>query len=308
LTVYGNYSSSNYNALQGQFQRQFYRSLGIIASYTWSHSLNDASNFNAGAAFPRSQNYSSSDFDIRQTFAASMVFDAPTLFKRNRFLRSATSHWSIDPVYHYQTGLPVNVIAESTLDTNILTIQRPSLIPGVPLYVYGADCAAQNGGSPCPGNRGFNSAPVTNLPNTSGLLPHPQCQPSVPTPNGPSVVGYGAFCAPAVTSLSSVTPQGNVGRNILRGFPLRQFDLDVHRDFQVAEHLRLRFVGQIFNVLNQPNFSTPQNSLFLPNFGKSTSMMNSSFGTGSISAGGGNNPLYSLGGPRSVQLALKIIF
>ena len=74
------------------------------------------------------------------------------------------------------------------------------------------------------------------------------------------------------------------------------------------ERLRLRFHANVFNVLNQPNFSAPQNYLLLPNFGKSTSMMNSSFGTGSISSGGGNNPLYSMGGPRSVQFALKIMF
>jgi hypothetical protein len=308
LTVFGNYASSNYNALQGQFQRQFYKGLGAIASYTWSHSLDDASNFNAGAEFPRSLNRSSSDFDVRQTFTASMVYEIPTPFQRNKLVSNALEHWSIDPIYHFQTGLPVNVIAQSTLDTNILTIQRPGLISGVPLYVHGTECAAQNGGNPCPGGWGFNSAPVMNVRNSNGVLPHPECQESLPSATGPTIVGRGAFCIPAVTSASSRLPQGNAGRNLLLGFPLRQFDLDVHRDFSVGERLRLRFHANIFNVLNQPNFSAPQSSLLLPNFGKAASMMNSSFGTGSISSGGGNSPLYSMGGPRSVQLALKIIF
>jgi hypothetical protein len=38
-----------------------------------------------------------------------------------------------------------------------------------------------------------------------------------------------------------------------------------------------------------------------------TSMLNSSFATGNAAAGGGYNPLYSLGGPRPVQLALMVI-
>jgi hypothetical protein len=309
LTVFGNYASSDYHALQAQFQRQVHNGLGALVSYTWSHAMDDASNFNAGPEFPRSRNRSSSDFDVRQTVAASMVYDAPTPFKRNKLLSAVLGKWSVDPIYHYQTGLPVNLIAQTTLDTNILTIQRPSVIPGVPIYVYGADCAAQNGGSPCPGGWGINATPVTNFRNSSGALPHPQCEESILSPLSPTgVVGYGAFCITTFDPFASRAPQGNAGRNLLRGFPLRQFDLDIHRDFPVNERIRLRFHVNVFNVLNQPNFSAPQNSLLLPNFGKATSMMNSSFGTGSISSGGGNNPLYSMGGPRSVQLALKITF
>jgi hypothetical protein len=308
LTVFGNYASSNYNALQARFQRQVHRGIGATASYTWAHSLDDASNFNAGAALPFSLNRSSSDFDVRKTFAASLVYDIPTPFNRSKFAGVVLGHWSIDPIYHFQTALPVNVIAQTNFNGNILVLQRPNLIAGVPVYVSGADCAAQNGGNPCPGGRGFNSAPVINLPDSNGVLPHPECQRSSMTPAGPSVVGYGAFCIASFTGPSSRPPQGNAGRNLLRGFPLQEFDLDVHRDFSLGERLRLRFHGNVFNVFNHPSFAAPQNFLFLPNFGESNSMINSSFGTGSVSAGGGNNPLYSLGGSRSVQLALKLIF
>jgi hypothetical protein len=37
-------------------------------------------------------------------------------------------------------------------------------------------------------------------------------------------------------------------------------------------------------------------------------MLNSSFGTGNATTGGGYNSLYSLGGPRSLQVALKVVF
>jgi hypothetical protein len=110
MVVYGNYASSNYNALQVYFQRQFYHGLGANASYTWAHSLDDASNFNSGAVFPFSVNYSSSDFDVRQTFSASLVY-APTPFKGNRLVRALLGHWSFDPIYHYQTAPPINAVA-----------------------------------------------------------------------------------------------------------------------------------------------------------------------------------------------------
>src|SRR5262249_51922309 len=97
LVFYGNYASSNYSALQFLFQRQFLHGLAANASYTWAHSLDDASNFNSGAVFPFSVNYSSSDFDIRQTFAASVVYDAPTPFKRKALARAVLGHWSFDP-------------------------------------------------------------------------------------------------------------------------------------------------------------------------------------------------------------------
>jgi len=104
LIVYGNYASSNYNALQVHFQRQFYNGLGANVSYTWAHSLDNASNFNSGAVFPFSANYSSSDFDIRQTFAASLAYDAPTPFKSSRSARAVLGHWAFDPIYHFQTA------------------------------------------------------------------------------------------------------------------------------------------------------------------------------------------------------------
>jgi len=58
--------------------------------------------------------------------------------------------------------------------------------------------------------------------------------------------------------------------------------------------------------LNHPNFGSPINSLSSPQFGQATQMLNSYLGSGGQS--GGLNPLYQIGGPRSVQLSLKLIF
>jgi hypothetical protein len=303
MVVYGNYASSNYNALQVFFQRQFNHGLGATASYTWAHSLDDASNFNSGAVFPFSVNYSSSDFDIRQTFAASLVYDAPAPFKSNRLARTVLGHWSFDPVYHYQTAPPINAAAALSPSpvSGFADTLRPNLIPGVPIYVYGTQCAAEYGS--CPGGFGINNAPAGS--------------PLGATPAQAAAAGcgqndtVGAFCRPAggiTPGASSGAGQGNVGRNFLRGFPLRQLDVDIHRDFAAGDGLRIRFEADIFNVLNQANFASQSALLTDSNFGASRSMANSSFGSGNAATGGGYNSLYTMGGPRAVQLAVKLLF
>jgi hypothetical protein len=100
--------------------------------------------------------------------------------------------------------------------------------------------------------------------------------------------------------------QGDFGRKVLRGFDATQADLGVQPIVRVTEKEGLRLRGEFFNILNHPNFGSPTNSLTSSLFGRSTSTLANFLGSGG--ANGGFNPLYQIGGPRSVQLALKLIF
>jgi hypothetical protein len=100
--------------------------------------------------------------------------------------------------------------------------------------------------------------------------------------------------------------QGDFGRNVLRGFGATQADLALQRQFHFTERLGLRFRAEFFNIFNHPNFGNPNNNLTDPLFGHSTQTLASSLGPGG--ANGGFNPLYQIGGPRSIQLALKLQF
>ena len=100
--------------------------------------------------------------------------------------------------------------------------------------------------------------------------------------------------------------QGDFGRNVLRGFDAAQADIGLQRVFRVTEKVGARLRGEFFNILNHPNFGSPTNSLTSPLFGQSTQTLANSLGAGG--ANGGFNPLYQIGGPRSVQLALKLVF
>ncbi len=64
----------------------------------------------------------------------------------------------------------------------------------------------------------------------------------------------------------------------------------------------------MFNVLNHPNFGQPLGDRFNPQFGQSTQMLGRSLGSGNNLGSGAFDPLYQIGGPRSIQFALKLQF
>jgi len=100
--------------------------------------------------------------------------------------------------------------------------------------------------------------------------------------------------------------QGDFGRNVLRGFGAWQADVAVQRRFRLKGDTAVLFRAEFFNIFNHANFGPPNGDLSSPLFGRSTQTLANSLGSGG--ANGGLNPLYQIGGPRSIQLALKVQF
>ncbi len=97
--------------------------------------------------------------------------------------------------------------------------------------------------------------------------------------------------------------QGTMGRNSARAFNLAIADVSVGRRFSIRESLALEARMDVFNVFNHPNFGGPASVFNAAGFGVSQGTYNSSV-SGFTSA----IPLYQVGGPRSVQLSLKLVF
>jgi len=113
--------------------------------------------------------------------------------------------------------------------------------------------------------------------------------------------GGGRSLNPNAFQTPSTLRQGTESRNDIGGFPLRQVDLSLGRDFAFTEKLKLQFRADAFNVVNHPNFANPAALIgFGPTYLESTQMLNSALG--------GLNPLFQEGGPRSLQLSLKLTF
>jgi len=248
-------ATSDYHALQLQFQRRLSSGLQAVASYTWSHSIDEASGDAQTLGLDRARG--PSNFDIRHSFSSAVTYNIPTL-SNNGFGRAVLGGWALDTIVVARSAAPVNIIAtQSFLPSGDLINFRPNLIQGVPLYVDDPSVGA---------GRRINRA---------------------------------AFAAPPAGQ------QGNLGRNALRAFSVWQADLALRRQFNITERLKLQFRAEFFNVFNHPNFANPNGSLSIATFGQSTQMFGSSLSGG---GGSGLNPLYQIGGPRSIQLALKIQF
>ena len=273
LDVVTNQDYSNYNALQTQFQQRAWRGLQVLASYTWAHAIDNGSSVNLPNPYTNVYNPAwdrgNSDFDIRHSVAAALTYEAPGAHD-NRLLRAVTSGWAIDSLFRANSAPPVNVTTgvfpAFGLDwTPDSANQRPNIVLGQPLYLYG---------SQYPGGLRINPA--------------------------------------AFTTPTDLFTQGDLGRNALRGFGAWQEDVAIRRTFGITEKVNLQARVEAFNVFNHSNFANPgaqsdgANHLNSLNFGLSTQVLSNGLGTGG--ADGGFSPLYQFGGPRSIQLALKVLF
>jgi len=284
-----NTATSDYDALQMQFQRRLREGLQLLGSYTWSHSidtgsagsLGNGSNEVASAANPKG-NRGSSDFDVRHAFSIGATYAIPTP-KLSGLARAIAGGWSLQNIIQARSATPIEILDNnfSRLSNGSTPDVRPDVYSGIPLYLYGRQY---------PGGKAIN--------NTPGAL-------AGGCPDGS--VSVGPFCPPPVDANGFPLREGDLGRNALRAFPLFQWDFAVHRDFHIRDSLALQFRAEMFNVLNHPNFAPPVGDISSPQFGLSTQTLGQYLSGGTLGAGG-FSPLYQIGGPRSMQFALRLNF
>lgn len=107
---------------------------------------------------------------------------------------------------------------------------------------------------------------------------------------------------------------GDLGRNVLRGLGAWQIDFSLHREFRVSEGLSLQLRAEAFNIFNHPNFANPSDGdaparlTFAPGpgFGSAKETLANGLGPGNVL--GQLSSLFQIGGPRSMQFALRLRF
>ncbi|HEY5883496.1 MAG TPA: TonB-dependent receptor [Pyrinomonadaceae bacterium] len=145
-----NAASSRYHSVQIKYEKRLSRGIQAIASYSWSRSVDNASSDSlprlrvtggglggaSGAGVVPGMEMAPSDFDVRHSLAAAITYGFPK--PRSGFLGSAIFRdWSIDGIVRARTATPVNVVVKTDVfgDDLILELQRPDIIPGIPLYL-----------------------------------------------------------------------------------------------------------------------------------------------------------------------------
>ena len=224
-------AKSSYNALQASLTKRFSHGLQFLASYTWSHSIDNNSGDNIPnaeselAPLPGDQQnlrsqHGSSDFDRKHRFVFSGVYDLPKFYDGSSgFARSVANNWETSGMVVLQTGLPFTVICG-----NGTTLNDRATLTGAPVITSSGSTVSRL-------NDYFNAA-AFNCTN-------PPLGPNYP-------------------------PFGDSPRNFLRGPGQKNVDFSVVKFFPVTEASRVEFRAEFFNIFNFVNFAQPNNNMFVP--------------------------------------------
>jgi hypothetical protein len=269
VRVTRNAAESSYHSMQLQFVRRLTTGLQFLTSYAWSHSIDNGS--------------SDSVSRLRITAGSNGTpvnpnsDRGPSDFDVRHSLTATTSYAvpsvrSDAKIASVLNGWSIDAIFRARTATPVNIVARQDVLT--------ADLIVE-----------------LQRPDLIAGVPVYVNDPKAP---GGRRINRAAFAVPTTIR------QGSLGYNALRGFGFSQVDFALRRQFSLSEGLKLQLRAEAFNLLNRANFGNPNNVLANPMFGQSTQTLARSLGTGGIN--GGLSPLYQIGGPRSVQLALKLLF
>jgi hypothetical protein len=229
-------ANSNYHALQARFQQRLTRGFTTLASYTWSKSIDDASNFFSSAGDPNFPQNSfnvaaergRSNFDVRHRLSVSYSYALPFGTNANEgWERYLLRGWETYGIVTLQSGRPFTVALLSEIDNSGT---------GRSILGFGANDRPNVVGNP-------------ELSNRTTL----------------QWFDTAAFAFPAPGTF------GNAGRNILDGPGFQNVNMSLVKNTVLTEGVRLQFRAEAFNLFNHPNFNLPDNFLGSPTFGRISS-------------------------------------
>jgi hypothetical protein len=256
---------SNYNGLWVTLDKTFHNGMQFNTNYEWAKSMDINSLGSQGSltangglqdANNPAGNYGLSDFDVRHHFAGTAIYNLP--FKRNRWVAG----FSLQGIFQYQTGNPVNLVASTSGYNGIAGNIRPNLVghidrrkiqPGGQSYVQ----YFQNPGGE---TYGGNVCDITNQTSACNLqvvaVSSLIAAPTTACPN-PSTVN------PATAALTnpcinlSYTGVGNIQRNYGTGPGYADWDMSGQKETKITERVAFILRADAFDILNHPNFGQP---------------------------------------------------
>ncbi len=149
--------NSYYNAMNVELKKRFSSNMQFLATYTWSHSIDDSSdlqtllkpqnNFNFGAE------RSDSLFDQRHRFVFSGIINAPDSWKSEGGFYGFMRGFSFAPIIEFGSGRPFNIIAPGDSNGDFQSSnERPSVLADGTLCQTGVDAGCFVGDFPRDGN------------------------------------------------------------------------------------------------------------------------------------------------------------
>ncbi len=269
LQLLTNRGRSNYQGLQIQSTVRVKATVDGILAYTYSHNIDNGSSDFSGPLTNATNYRASADDDLRNVFAAGLSFRSSG-YGNNKMLHVFTKNWVLNNFVRLQYASPFSVTAN---DENATVAQLNSIV-GFADRVPGVPVYLRGGiatnGKLAPGGIQLNPA---------------------------------AFQNPPSDSTGSFLRDGNSGRNAYRLFGLKEFDLAAGRKVALTDRVALEFKAEVFNVLNTANFAKPVSTIGQSNFGLAQNTY-----AGNAGGSGGLNSAFQIGGPRNLQLTLRVVF
>jgi len=283
----GSNADSSYNSLQLRSERRVSHGLAFLAAYTYSKSIDDISSIfggNSGSGLPQNSanirgDRGRSDFDTRHRLSLSYLYDLPL----RRFWSQGGSwrqrlfdHWQAGGILSAQTGSPFTVV-----------------LAGSP-----AASAAAFGNPARPD--------VVGNPNKGGTVAaNPYCVAPAQVGTVEDWFNPCAFAQPAQETFGLAF--GTEGRNALIGPAYANLDVSLAKSIALrGESHRLLLKGEFFNLLNHPNFDTPNHVFDTAPCPTATNLnlfcAAGNFGSILSANAYGNKP------PRQTQLSVKYVF
>jgi Carboxypeptidase regulatory-like domain len=263
---------STYNSLQAKVEKRFSHGLSFLATYTWSHALDDASD--AGGLFtaignrqpaliPYIDELTNSVFDVRNRFTINGNYELPVgrgrafLSNSSRWVDKIVGGWSSSLTFAAQTGTPF------TVNPNISTASGGSA------RAFPVRDPFAGGGTPDPTNPSLTSCPAqvkTKLnyfnpcafrnPLPGEMISDATHPVGSVNPDGVPVV----FQAPVTDRATAIALLGTRQNNIY-GPGYYQLNLSLFKSFSTWREQSLQFRADCFNVLNHPTLGTPNDSM-----------------------------------------------
>ena len=247
-----NIADSEYNAMQATL-RETTGSLTIALAYTYSHSLDDASD-RASANFANSldihSSHASSDFDQKHIFNLSYIYDLPILRLLGGFTHLVGSGDDTD-----DDSAPAVAAPAADFAPVVKTVLGGWQWSGITTVETGTPFSVINGG----GADGTGAADNAGVGDGLGVGSYADVIGSARTGKpfvapgknnvGPLLLNPGAFAAPRGLTF------GDSGRNYLRNPGRVNFNMSLFKHFKpYAEHLDIEFRAEAFNVFNHTQF------------------------------------------------------
>ena|SRR5579885_3290203 len=204
----------------------------MMHSYTWSHSIDDASGLRVSSNSLNAQlDRGNSEFDVRHRYSGAILYQLPWLRNNKGFLGAVAGGWMITGLLTFQTGLPFDITEPQDRCLCDGGTQRPDYIGGDVVFVdpRSNQFGVQNGYF-----NGVGGGTATGAPNPFFRR----------VGTGPSAAqGAGRF--------------GDLGRNVFHGPGIEQVDFGLSKQFNITEHQHVELRGEAFNLFNHTNFNNP---------------------------------------------------